>query len=137
MGFFDLFRRKKEVTPAMLREMMKELREGIELAVAIENADEKKLAIEEMISRVANTMGIVDETLLKVEKEMASLTKRDFWLASELIDGDLSRLQKGKNFLMRTKEELKKMNIDLSALVGIKVEEKPEDALDEEVRFEK
>ena len=52
MGILKWFRKKKEITPKILNEMMECLREDIKTTLAIEDPAEKEAAVKLMLKRV-------------------------------------------------------------------------------------
>lgn len=130
MGFFDLFKRKKEITPAVLRAMMQKLRDDIKATMGIENETEREDAIKALLLRVEETDVIVDKTLAKVEANIEDLRGRTFWASMEAVNSDLRGLSKGKENLLATKEELARMKVELSGPASEKEEEQGEPGLE-------
>ncbi len=122
MGFFDRFKRKKEITPAMLREMMEKLRADMKIGLAIENATERKDAIKALDLRIDEISVIVDDTLAQVEKNIKELSGSTWWAVRDAVNTDLRGLSRGKETLIATKAELAKMKTDLGAPASAKEE---------------
>ncbi len=125
MGILKWFRRKKEITPKILNEMMECLRDDIKTAVAIEDPAERDAAIKLMLKRVDELSVVVETTMVQVDKNIDDLTGRTWWATQEAVNRDLMGLRRGKEGLIAKREELSGMKVELSSYV--KVDEKPGD----------
>ena len=125
MGILNWFRRKKEITPAILNNMMSCLKEDIKTALAIEDPAKREEAVKLMLKRVDELEVLVDETMVQVDKNIKDLSGRTWWATQEAVNSDLRGLRRGKESLVAKKGELGGMRAELTGQV--KVEEKPSD----------
>jgi len=105
----------ENMEPKVLKEMMVELKNDFNEAMAIENEKQKEEALKEVSSRLVEVEGIVDDVLVNVEKHIKdSLDGMGSWLSGEAHMRDYSGLQRGKATLLGMKEDLGKMKSELS-----------------------
>ena len=125
MGILNWFRRKKEITPAILNDMMTCLKNDVKTALAIADPAEREAAVKLMLKRVDELSVIVEETMVKVDANIEDLMGRTWWASQEAVARDLRGLRNGKQGLLTKREELAGMKAELSGKT--KVEEKPAD----------
>lgn len=110
MGFFSRFKRKKELTPAMLRETIARLQGGLDSLLAIKDEAEREEGAKVLLVDVEETKKLVQETLTKVEAEIKDLDGRDWWATQEAVNSDLRGLRRGRETLLVATQELEKMS---------------------------
>ena len=125
MGFFDRFKKKKELTPAALRETMAKLKNDLETVAAIEDVAQRENAAKGLLIEVEQTKTIVQETLTKVEADIKDLEGRDWWATQEAVNSDLRGLRRGKQTLLAATEELEKMSNKIIDVLKGKVQTEP------------
>ena len=125
MGFFDRFKKKKELTPAALRETMAKLKNDLETVAAIEDVAQREDAAKGLLIEVEQTKTIVQETLTKVEADIKDLEGRDWWATQEAVNSDLRGLRRGKQTLLAATEELEKMSNKIIDVLKGKVQTEP------------
>ena len=125
MGILKWFRKKKEITPKILNEMMECLREDIKTTLAIEDPAEKEAAVKLMLKRVDELSVVVEETMVQVDRNIKDLMGRTWWATQEAVNSDLRGLNRGREGLIAKREELGNLRVELSSYV--KVDEKPAD----------
>ena len=125
MGFFDRFKKKKELTPAALRETMAKLKNDLETVAAIEDVTQREDAAKGLLIEVEQTKTIVQETLTKVEADIKDLEGRDWWATQEAVNSDLRGLRRGKQTLLAATEELEKMSNKIIDVLKGKVQTEP------------
>jgi len=125
MGFFDRFKKKKELTPAALRETMAKLKNDLETVAAIEDVTQREDAAKGLLIEVEQTKTIVQETLTKVEANIKDLEGRDWWATQEAVNSDLRGLRRGKQTLLTATEELEKMSNKIIDVLKGKVQTEP------------
>ena len=126
MGFFDRFKKKKELTPAALRETMAKLKNDLETVAAIEDVAQRENAAKGLLIEVEQTKTIVQETLTKVEANIDDLMGRTGWWATqEAVNSDLRGLRRGRETLLATKDELEKMSNKIIDVLKGKVQTEP------------
>jgi len=125
MGFFDRFKKKKELTPAALRETMAKLKNDLETVAAIEDVTQREDAAKGLLIEVEQTKTIVQETLTKVEADIKDLEGRDWWATQEAVNSDLRGLRRGKQTLLTATEELEKMSNKIIDVLKGKVQTEP------------
>ncbi|MBQ7917657.1 MAG: hypothetical protein IJ310_02435 [Clostridia bacterium] len=125
MGFFDRFKKKKELTPAALRETMAKLKNDLETVAAIEDVGQREEAAKGLLIEVEQTKTIVQETLTKVEANIKDLEGRDWWATQEAVNSDLRGLRRGKQTLLTATEELEKMSNKIIDVLKGKVQTEP------------
>ena len=125
MGFFDRFKKKKELTQAALRETMAKLKNDLETVAAIEDVGQREEAAKGLLIEVEQTKTIVQETLTKVEANIKDLEGRDWWATQEAVNSDLRGLRRGKQTLLTATEELEKMSNKIIDVLKGKVQTEP------------
>ena len=125
MGILKWFRKKKEITPKILNEMMECLREDIKTTLAIEDPAEREAAVKLMLKRVDELSVVVEETMVQVDRNIKDLMGRTWWATQEAVNSDLRGLNRGREGLIAKREELGNLRVELSSCV--KVDEKPAD----------
>ena len=125
MGILKWFRKKKEITPKILNEMMECLREDIKTTLAIEDPAEKEAAVKLILKRVDELSVVVEETMVQVDRNIKDLMGRTWWATQEAVNSDLRGLNRGREGLIAKREELGNLRVELSSYV--KVDEKPAD----------
>ena len=114
MGILNWFRRKKEITPAILNDMMTCLKNDVKTALAIADPAEREAAVKLMLKRVDELSVIVEETMVKVDANIEDLMGRTWWASQEAVARDLRGLRNGKQGLLTKREELAGMKAELS-----------------------
>lgn len=105
----------ENMEPKVLKEMMAELKNNFNEAMAIEDEKQKEDALKDVSSRLSDVEGIVDDVLVNVEKHIEeSRAGMGSWLSGELSAKDYNGLQRGKATLLGMKEDLGKMKSELS-----------------------
>ena len=125
MGILKWFRKKKEITPKILNEMMECLREDIKTTLAIEDPAEREAAVKLMLKRIDELSVVVEETMVQVDRNIKDLMGRTWWATQEAVNSDLRGLNRGREGLIAKREELGNLRVELSSYV--KVDEKPAD----------
>lgn len=120
----------KNMTPALLKEMVNDLAGDVEQVLAIEDANEREFAISEVLEGIADVGGIIDEVMENVDKQIEDLSKSNFWMTQELVSSDLRGLQRGRDSLIRKKNELEQLK---SKLTGDPAKENVDES---EIRYE-
>ena len=125
MGFFDIFKRKKPITPQELRSMMDELKTDYAFVDEIKDKTIKEPQAKALIEKINSVSAIVNETLAHVEKELESLAGPDWWAVAEAKSSDRAGLQRGKASLLVYRDELDKMRDSLAGSALSVGEEEP------------
>lgn len=110
MGFLDLFKKKKkEITPEQLKEMMNDVREKCEFVKAIEDESVKTPQAEAFVAQALQVYAVVEETLASVEKHLQDLAGDGWWATAEVRGRDYVGLSNGKKTLLSYRAELENM----------------------------
>ena len=130
MGFFDFFKRKKEITPAEMSAMMENLRKGFEFVEQINDVETLLPQAKELYAEILKVEPIVDATLTMVEKNIKDLSGRNWWATAEAVGRDLAGLRRGKATLLSYKQEIETMKSCLEIVAAEKqfalVDKEPE-----------
>lgn len=130
MGFFDFFKRKKEITPAEMSAMMENLRKGFEFVGQINDVETLLPQAKSLYAEILKVEPIVDSTLTMVEKNIKDLSGRNWWATAEAIGRDLAGLRRGKATLLSYKQEIETMKSCLEIVAAEKqfalVDKEPE-----------
>ncbi len=130
MGFFDFFKRKKEITPAEMSAMMENLRKGFEFVEQINDVETLLPQAKELYAEILKVEPIVDATLTMVEKNIKDLSGRNWWATAEAVGSDLAGLRRGKARLLSYKQEIETMKSCLEIVAAEKqfalVDKEPE-----------
>ena len=104
----------KNMTPALLNEMVNDLAGDVEQVLAMEDANEREVAISEVLEGIADVGGIIDEVMENVDKQIEDLSKSNFWMTQELVSSDLRGLKRGRDSLIQKKNELEQLKSKLT-----------------------
>lgn len=105
----------QNMEPRVLKEMIAELKNDFNEAMAIEDEKQREEVLKSVSSKLVEVEGIVDDVLTNVEKYIKdSIDGMDSWLSGEAHLRDYSGLQRGKATLLVMKEELGNMKGKLS-----------------------
>lgn len=109
MGFFEIFKRKKEITPQEMAEMMKGLKERFEFIKKIDSVEALLPQAQALYAEIAKVEPVVNETLVSVEKHIGDLSGRTWWATAEANGKDLAGLRRGRQSLLTYKQEIDEM----------------------------
>lgn len=130
MGFFDFFKRKKEITPAEMSAMMENLRKGFEFVGQINDVETLLPQAKSLYAEILKVEPVVDSTLTMVEKNIKDLSGRNWWATAEAVGRDLAGLRRGKATLLSYKQEIETMKSCLEIVAAEKqfalVDKEPE-----------
>lgn len=130
MGFFDFFKRKKEITPDEMSAMMENLRKGFEFVGQINDVETLLPQAKSLYTEILSVEPVVDSTLTMVEKNIKDLSGRNWWATAEAVGRDLAGLRRGKATLLSYKQEIETMKSCLEIVAAEKqfalVDKEPE-----------
>lgn len=130
MGFFDFFKRKKEITPDEMSAMMENLRKGFEFVGQINDVETLLPQAKSLYAEILKVEPVVDSTLTMVEKNIKDLSGRNWWATAEAVGRDLAGLRRGKSTLLSYKQEIETMKSCLEIVAAEKqfalVDKEPE-----------
>ena len=126
MGFLDLFKKKKkQITPQELRDIMNDLRSKYNFVKAIEKEELREPQAKALIAQAGEVYATVQEILKSVEKQLQELSGSGWWATAEARGRDYMGLSKGRESLLSYKAEIENMVKEISS--NKKLEENQEE----------